>query len=284
MKIRKLKGDLELSNKGNLTIFPVGSGSAFTKLNYQNNYLLIKNNKHIMIDCGTRAPEALFRLGRSVIDIENYYITHSHADHIGGLEEVMLMGRYVAQKKPNIIISKEYQEILWNYSLRGGGAWNEAKKTGFLEFEDLWVPHRPREFNGLNRQAWEIDYAGFHLIFFRTMHYPNSAITWEDSAYSTGVIIDKFVLFSADTRFDEELITDITSMFDIEVIFHDVQFFPGGIHAQFEELKTLPADIRARILLMHYPDNYEQYEKQVLEAGFKGFVKQHHYYDFPGRS
>ena len=280
MRIRAVRNKLELSNNGDLTLFALGVGSAFTKIKYQNNFFLIKNDQHILVDFGTRAPEALFKLGLSVTDVQNVYITHSHADHIGGLEEIMLVGRYGAKKKTHIIIPKFYQDLLWNYSLKGGAAWNESKKRGYLEFNDFWTSHRPREFKGMNRQAWEIEYKGFHLIFFRTMHYPDSSLSWKDSAHSTGIIVDKRILFSGDTRFDPEMITDIDSLFDIEIIFHDVQFFSGGIHAPFSELKTLPEHIRAKTMLMHYPDNYLDYRDQVLQAGFMGFIKEHHYYDF----
>lgn len=280
MKVRRVSKGLKLTNDGQLSLFSLGVGSAFTRKHYQNNYVLIKNDKHLLIDCGTRTPDALFKLGLSTTDIKHVFITHSHADHTGGLEEIMLMARYVVRKKPNIIITKRYQELLWNDTLKGGAAWNESSSTGYMTFEDYWLPRRPMVYSGLNREAWEIDYEGFHLIIFRTMHYPHNAQNWEDSAFSTGLIIDKRVLFSADTRFDAELVNDITSKFDIEVIFHDVQFNPGGIHAYLNDLKTLPDDIRARMLLMHYTDNYKQFKDEVAESGFMGFVKQNYYYDF----
>nr|HPM72015.1 hypothetical protein [Spirochaetales bacterium] len=42
-----------------LSIFFIGAGSAFTKRYYQNNALVVKGDDHLLIDCGTRAPEAL---------------------------------------------------------------------------------------------------------------------------------------------------------------------------------------------------------------------------------
>src|SRR6056297_1722380 len=87
MRIRKVSHrKLPLTTRGQLGILFLGTGSAFTKKNYQNNILIVKGEDHVMIDCGTRTPEALTRLGRSVGDIRNYYVTHSHADQGGGLE------------------------------------------------------------------------------------------------------------------------------------------------------------------------------------------------------
>ena len=103
MTVRKFKkGPLTLTNKGELCLFFVGVGSAFSKAHYQTNLLIIKGDDHLMVDCGTKAPQALFELGVPVTSVKNWLITHSHADHIGGLEEVMLMGRYVTREKPTI--------------------------------------------------------------------------------------------------------------------------------------------------------------------------------------
>ena len=69
----------------------------------------------------------MYELGLATTDIRNFLITHSHADHIGGLEEVMLLNRYVTRKKPAIVINSTYQHLLWDLSLRGGTAYNEEK-------------------------------------------------------------------------------------------------------------------------------------------------------------
>src|SRR5512145_990534 len=100
---------LPLKNDGHLGLTFIGSGSAFSKRFFQTNVLIVKGNTHLLVDCGSRAPEALYKLGRSVTEIENMLITHSHADHIGGLEECMLLNRYAAKRKASIVITKEYQ-------------------------------------------------------------------------------------------------------------------------------------------------------------------------------
>jgi len=276
---RALRGNLSLSNDGQLSLFPIGSGSAFTKKLYQNNLLIIKGNTHLLIDCGTRAPEALHRLGLPVTEINNFLITHSHADHVGGLEEVILMGRYVSRTKPSIIITKEYQKILWNQSMCGGAAMNEVHDGKPLEFEDYWTILRPRQVKNFNRDTHQIQFENLKLTLFRTKHYPDNAPTWKESAYSIGCIIDDRILFTGDTRFDPELLQEFTSRFPIELIFQDVQFFPGGVHSPFDDLKTLPAELKAKMLLMHYPDTWQTHEQKVRDAGFLGFLEQHYFYD-----
>lgn len=277
---RPLEGNLTLENDGYLSLFPIGTGSAFSKSLFQNNLLIVKGKDHILIDCGTRTPEAFYRLGLPITEVRNLCITHSHADHIGGLEEVILMGRYVTRRKPNIYITSAYEKVLWSQSLKGGAALNERKGEKNLEFADYWEVQRPRKVGGFDRETLRFKVGSIDIHAFRTKHYPDNAASWADSAYSLGLIIDGRVLFTGDTRFDPEMIAEFTQKFPIELILHDVQFFPGGVHAPFDDLKTMPDAIKEKTLLMHYPDTYHNHVTKVKEAGFAGFLSQQTFYDF----
>ena len=143
--------------------FFVGTGSAFTKKLFQTNFLIIKGNDHILIDCGTKLPQALYELGLSVSDIKNYLITHSHADHIGGLEEVMLSGKYISKSRPSIIITKTYKHLLWDLSLRGGCGFNQDEFGKQLCFEDFWDVHYPKRINIFSRDSYEADSGSINI-------------------------------------------------------------------------------------------------------------------------
>lgn len=260
-------------------MFTVGCGSAFSKKHYQNNVLVVKGADHIMIDCGTRMPQALADHGRAVTEIDNWLITHSHADHVGGLEEVMLMSRYFVQKKPNIFITEEYQDILWNYSLRGN-QYNEVHDDKYLTFEDYWNPIRPVPCGGQPRDTHEISIGSINLKLVRTRHYPQQAKSWEDSAYSVAVIMDDRILFTGDTQYDPDLVTSYDELYHFERIFHDVQFSSGGIHAGLDEVVDLPPHIKQRTFLMHYPDSWRDQVQRVRNEGFAGFAQEGRFYDF----
>ena len=77
MKIKKFESKkLKLTNNGDLVLFFIGVGSAFTRRQYQTNLLVIKGDDHLLIDCGTKCNQALFELGLQITDINNFLITH----------------------------------------------------------------------------------------------------------------------------------------------------------------------------------------------------------------
>ncbi len=272
---------IPLANDGELALTFIGAGSAFSRRFYQNNLLLVKGPSHLLVDCGTRTPEALSNLGLSVGKIRNYLITHSHADHIGGLEEVMLVNRYGLRQKTTMVVTEKLRKILWTMCLRGGASWNEVHEGKPLEFEDFWDVISPVKLAKGQRELCEASVGAIKIRLFRTMHIPDSAADWRDSFPSYGLIIDDRILYTADTRYDPAMVADLDGEFHFETIFHDCQFFTGGVHASLEELAGLPVGIRERTLLMHYGDNAEAFGGRIRELGFRGLVEQWKTYSFP---
>ena len=274
---------LSLTNSGELELFFLGVGSAFAHRHFQTNLLIVKGQEHVMVDFGMTAPRALKETaGLEVTDITNFFITHSHADHIGGLECAGLTNRYVGRpfmKKPKLqmVISEEYEEVLWDRSLRGGMEWNEEDRTNHrrLSFGDYFDPIRPKWVRQCPRETYEVTFGGLKMELFRTKHVPDNAGDWQEAFTSFGLFLDGHVFVSMDTQFDQELIDEYAPRSD--VMFHDVQFFPGAVHAPLADLRTLPADIKAKMLLMHYADNWESQDI----TGFAGWTKQGVRYVFP---
>jgi len=269
-----------LTNDGKLELTFVGAGGAFTKKFHQNNLLVVKDQDHLLIDCGTRAPEALALHGLSVGAVTNYLITHTHADHIGGLEEVMLVNRYSFRKKSTMVVTEKLAEILWSMSLRGGAAYNESRGGKPLGFKDFWDVVTPKRVPGADREAAEAKIGGITVRVFRTKHIPDSSKDWNSSFVSYGVIIDGRVLYTSDTRYDPGMVADLDEEYGFEAIFHDCQFFTGGVHASLDELADLPETIRAKTRIMHYGDAIEAQAARIAELGFAGYAEEWKTYRF----
>lgn len=72
--------------------------------------------------------------------------THSHADHIGGVEYLTLRNRYYGiphgNPKLTLMITDEYKDVLWDQSLRGGLEYNELNSEGArLSYHDFYNFH-----------------------------------------------------------------------------------------------------------------------------------------------
>lgn len=265
----------ELS-KTNLVLCFAGVGSAWSEKNCNTSLIIGKCGKTILVDIGTNIPMELRRMGVDILDFDYYHFTHSHSDHIGGIEELLLKMRYIKKKKPKVIITNEYQQILWNESLKGGCEINES---GLLRFTDLVEIVRPDWEAGQPREKYVINLDGIlNFELFRTFHVPGGVNNWEKAFWSTGLKLDKKVVFTADTRFDNTLF-DHVDMTGVESVFHDCQLVgEGTVHATYEELTRLPDFYKKNMYLTHYGDNFEKFNPE--SDGFAGFAKSWVFYTF----
>ena len=277
MKSEPLLGALPLQNDGTLEIVFLGAGSAFSVRNNQTNFLIIKGDSHVLVDCGTTADHAMREIGVPPSAISTVLPTHSHADHVGGLEHLALVSRYIGipqegRAKPGLIVTEAYQELLWEQTLRGGLGWNEP---GGLLLPDFFDILRPTPVPGTSREAHRIQVGDIQIELFRSCHIPEGCTRWQDAHLSYGLFIDDHIFVCSDTRFDPDLLDDYGARADI--LFHDVDFQNGAVHASLKELLTLPADLRSRMMLVHYPDNSSNYDL----SSFAGLTQPRVRYRFP---
>ena len=274
MKIVPVEKPLRLTNEGALEIVFLGVGGAFSQTLFNTNFLLIKGDAHLLVDFGTTGPSSLpASTGLSLSDIGAILPTHSHCDHIGGIESLALWNRYVAipqfgKKKISMLISKEYEDILWNQSLRGGMEQNEYSSEGKpLAMHDFFDIIRPTWLEREPRLRLELDWNGIHIELFGTNHVPEQASSASSAFITHGLHIDGRVFFSGDTKFDRELLDMYADR--SEYMFHDASFFSNPVHASIEELRTLPASIKEKMFLVHYGDAFAEHSVEE----FKGFAQ-----------
>jgi len=227
----------------------LGSGSAFVREteNYQSNILI---NDSLLYDCGTTINEALHTNNIKIENIKAIFISHLHADHIGGLEYIGFSSYFVLNKyRINLLIPRFlYKNV--------------------KEYLNITMSNTP---DGI--QAVE----GYFNPILIEKKYNNLQIieTEHTKERSYGIIIDN-IFISGDTIFNKGYLVNIYN--SVEHIFHDCEFanYPNSVHTQFRELKTLSEDIKSKMYLYHYSlgdKTYLELEKEVLDAGFKGLVK-----------
>ncbi len=288
-KICEQGESLSLKTDGHLRVVFIGVGSSFSKRRRQSNILVIQGDHHVLVDCGTQGPLALNDIGLSVQDVNCYLPTHSHADHIGGFEEIMLMNRYgFPPTKPKLISLRDYQDLLWSKSLSGGAEYCEVEQGRSLQITDFFDILRPSPMEAYGLKCWMMQFGPIELLIIRTRHFPDSALNADESQWCSGMFINRKVWVSGDTMFDREY-PELFSA-DAEVMFHDCQLFQGGVHASYQELMTLPPDIRKKMYLYHFGDNWDAPETWVknadkftgdpLQDGFLGWAQQQVAYDF----
>jgi glyoxylase-like metal-dependent hydrolase (beta-lactamase superfamily II) len=235
----------------------LGTGSAFAKAFYNNNALLDFQGAKLLVDCGHTAPRALKELGIGFNEIDAVLITHIHADHIGGLEELAFQSKFFFNRKPVLYISEDLIEPLWQHSLRGGLEQDDCSKI------DDYFEIRPLQAN-VPREV----FPGLRVELLLTPHIPGK------NSYS--ILFNDYFFYTSDMVFNRELLERLVRERGVAVIFHDCQLHPPGtVHADLNSLLTLPEELQQRIYLMHYGDDQPQF---VGKTGRMKFVEQHKVY------
>lgn len=279
MKTRHFVSNIELTNSGNLSLFFLGTGNAFTKTAFQTNLLIIKGQDHLLVDCGTLCSYAFENMynGR-ITDIKNLLLTHPHADHIGGVEELALEGKYITKRLVNLVITDEFKKSLWEESLKGGIQYGEE---GVMTFDDYFNQIKPVRIQKKPFEMFETNVGSINIKLFRTRHVTTRKKSLKKSQISYGLIIDDRILFTADTQFNPSQLQFLLDKYkNIEVIFHDcdVMGYSRGVHAAYDELVTLPKEIKEKTFLSHYSEAVSTID--ALVDGFAGLAKHWVYYDF----
>ncbi|MBA2656221.1 MAG: MBL fold metallo-hydrolase [Tatlockia sp.] len=237
----------------------LGASSAFSveKNNYQSNMLLLsKSGKKLLLDCGTDIRHSLHAQNLLSSDIDSVYISHLHSDHSGGLEWLGFSSRFFEASKPNLFISNDLKQMLWDNVLCGGMCSIENEEATLMAF-----------FNVKEIIDGSFSWEEYHFELIKTTHYLSNAQVMP----SYGLVITngiRKIFITTDTRFSPSLMTNFKQY---DLIFHDCEtaIKSSGQHARFEELITLAPEIKNKIWLYDYNDGDLPDAKA---EGFLGFV------------
>ena len=246
-----------------LKITFLGSGSAFTvgDGNYHSNLLFQKDDDTMLIDAGSDIRLSLHDIHLNYKDIRSVYISHLHADHVGGLEWLAFNTHFdpLYQGKPILFASEHIINDLWNHSLAGGLTSLQTETASLNTYFNVHSINEHEQF------VWnEIN---FKLV--QTVH----VVSDHELVPCYGLLFNynnSRIYFTADTQCALKQLPDYYD--EATIIFHDCETaeHKSGVHAHYSELVKLPAKLKKKMWLYHYnPGKLPDAEAD----GFLGFVK-----------
>jgi len=288
-----------------MKITVLGAGSAFSMKQYQSNFLIEFDGYRMLFDAGGDIRWSMQEIGLGVNDIDGIYISHLHADHIGGLEWISL-NRFFNKNipKPDLYISEYLVDDLWADCLKGGLS---TYQGAVLELKDYFNLRVIKEndsdslfgikiLNGKPFMNYNSD-KRLKMIPVQTVHVMSGykimpsfglmlqkeiriSTPIEGGIRGDWVPTGKKVYITADTQYSPYQIRDFYAQADLILEDCETATFKSHVHAHYEDLKTLPDEFKSKMWLYHYNDNildeknYGDMQVKAKGDGFLGFLRQ----------
>jgi ribonuclease BN (tRNA processing enzyme) len=232
-----------------LTVTALGVGDAFSALHYSSCLWVRHGDTVLLVDCPHPIRKILREAGLALgapLDIDAVtavVLTHLHADHASGLEGLGYFSYFLLRRQAHLLAHPDVVKRLWEGHLAAG-------------MEQLLVKQDP--------PPWQVVHKGLADYFRhsplveeapvtvgsitvecrKTIHHiPTTALKFRAGGRCLG--------YSADTAFDPTLIAWLS---DADVIIHETNH---GVHTPYADLAALPPDVRAKMRLIHYPDEFD---------------------------
>jgi len=222
-----------------MRLLSLGVGNAFSALYYSSCFALEAGGHWLLVDCPhpirklTREASKSAGLKLDVDQFDGVVLTHLHADHASGVEGLAYYFRYCVEKKPTLVAHPDV----------AAGAWPRHLDGKLEDFFDVLPLHEDRA----------VSVGPFAIEGRKTIHsVPTCAVRIKAKRRTLG--------YSADTAFDLSL---IDWMAKANLIIHEAGGSP--VHTDHESLATLPAAVRRKLRIIHYPDSLDL-SKVPLEA------------------
>ncbi|MBV9124774.1 MAG: ribonuclease Z [Planctomycetes bacterium] len=234
-----------------LRLLVLGVGDAFSARYYSSCLALEAEGSWLLVDCPHPIRKILHEGGTAagidldVTNISAVALTHLHADHCSGLEGLGFYSYFYLNRPVQLLVHPEVSARLWEGCLAAGMEWTmpgDSRVRGYLHDYFHLIPLS---------EADRVTFGPFTIQCRPTIHtIPTMAMLIWAGGRCFG--------YSSDTAYDDGLI-DWLSQADL--IVHETNL---GIHTPYEKLASLPEALRAKMRLIHYPDEFDS-QASIIE-------------------
>jgi ribonuclease BN (tRNA processing enzyme) len=229
-----------------LSFVTLGVGDAFSALRYSSCLALEAEGQVLLVDCPHPIRKMMREASQSsgveldVDRVSGLVLTHLHADHSSGVEGLGYFSFFVLKRKLRLLAHPEVKRRLWEGHLAAGMEDLIRKPGGEPQRHELEDYFEPLALS--TEEA--VHFGPFSIECRRTYHHvPTTALRIRAGGRCLG--------YSADTAYDEGLIAWLAQA---DLVVHETNY---GVHTPYEKLAALPVELRAKMRLIHYPDDFE---------------------------
>jgi ribonuclease BN (tRNA processing enzyme) len=230
-----------------LRLLALGVGDAFSTRYYSSCAAVEAQGQWLLLDCPHPLRKILYEAAQPrglPLDLDRLSavaLTHLHGDHSSGLEGVGFYARFLLGRRMPLVAHPDVLAHVWDGHLAGSMALSFRPEGGPPDHHRLedYFEVRPLAEGG------SVEVGPFRIECRPSVHsIPATAFRVTAGGRCLG--------YSGDTAFDAGLIDWLASA---DLIVHETN--PGYMHTPYEALARLPADLRARLRLIHYPDHFD---------------------------
>jgi ribonuclease BN (tRNA processing enzyme) len=240
-----------------MRVLILGVGDAFSRRGFGSSALIEAPDGYVLLDC----PDPIHRILHEATEraswnvdaarIDDVLLTHLHGDHCNGLESFGF-ARTIARMRspelqiPRVFTNRSAAERLWERLAPAMElqTWlgRPAVLGDYFELQPL-DPDR------------EVKISGLRVRCRMTEHpVPTSGFLISDGTWTLG--------WSGDTPFDR---AHIDWLAEADLIVHESCV--GPVHTPIDSLNALPRELRARLRLVHVPDDFDAAASDLLPLG-----------------
>jgi ribonuclease BN (tRNA processing enzyme) len=188
--------------------------------------------------------------------IDAVVLSHLHADHCSGIEDYGYYSCYALGRRARIFMHPEVSARLWDGLLAAGMGYVRDEPGGPMvvkRLDDYF------ELTPLSDSA-TVTVGPFAIECRPTVHsVPTTAFRIRAGGRTLG--------FSADTTFDPTLIDWLATA---DLVIHEATTQSDSpVHTPYKRLAALPPEVRAKMRLIHYPDDFDA-DSSVIEPLYQG--------------